>query len=130
MISTQRIVYCTNPHCTDPVNTVGNRLCANCFTPLVYRYVWAVDTKKHNLESGEKIASRYEVVSPQIWLDTQPIVIPETLEKLPKKVLPYLRLYQHRLHVPHAYGFTKLHQDSEDNILLLENAPIDDKGSL
>ena len=130
MISTQRIVYCTNPHCTDPVNTVGNRLCANCFTPLIYRYVWAVDTKKNNLESGEKIAARYEVISPQIWLDTQPILIPEAVEKLPNKVIPYLRLHQHRLHVPHVYGFTRLSQDSEDNILLLENAPINDKGSL
>ena len=130
MISTQRIVYCTNSHCTDPVNTVGNRLCANCFTPLVYRYLWAVDTKKNNLEPGEKVASRYEVISPQIWLDTQPIVIPEALEKLPNNVFPYLRLHQYRLHVPHVYGFTQLTQDNEDNILLLENAPIDDKGSL
>ncbi|MGB6297117.1 MAG: protein phosphatase 2C domain-containing protein [Rivularia sp. (in: cyanobacteria)] len=130
MISTQRIVYCTNPHCTDPINTVGNRLCANCFTPIVYQYVWAVDTQKNNLESGEKIDQRYEVISPQIWLDTQPIVIPETLEKLPNKVIPYLRLHQYRLHVPHVYGFTKISKDSEDNILLLENAPINDKGSL
>ena len=130
MISTQRIVYCTNPHCTDPVNTVGNRLCANCFTPIVYRYVWAVDTKKNNLESGEKVASRYEVISPQIWLDTQPIAIPETSEKLSRSVLPYLRLHQYQLHIPHIYGFTRLSPDSEDNILLLENAPINDKGSL
>ena len=130
MISTQKIVYCTNTHCTDPVNTLGNRLCANCFTPLMYQYVWAVDTKKNHLESGEKIDGRYEVISPQIWLDTQPILIPETLDKLPNKVLPYLRLHQHRLHVPHVYGFTKIRKDSEDNILLLENAPIDDKGSL
>ncbi|AFY55087.1 serine/threonine protein phosphatase [Rivularia sp. PCC 7116] len=130
MISTQRIVYCTNPHCTDPINTVGNRLCANCFTPLVYRYVWAVDSKKYNLEPGEKIASRYEVISPQIWLDTQPIVVPETQEKLPIDVLPYLRLHQYQLHVPHVYGFTRLPQDSEDQILLLENAPINEKGSL
>ncbi|MEM6752354.1 MAG: protein phosphatase 2C domain-containing protein [Cyanobacteria bacterium P01_C01_bin.38] len=130
MISTQRIVYCTNPHCTDPVNTVGNRLCANCFTPLTYRYVWAVNTKQNNLESGEKIDGRYEVISPQIWLDTQPILIPETLEKLPDKALPYLRLHQYSLHVPHVYGFTQIRQNSEDNILLLENAPINDKGSL
>ncbi|MEO0932685.1 MAG: protein phosphatase 2C domain-containing protein [Cyanobacteria bacterium J06641_2] len=130
MISTQRKVYCTNPHCTDPVNTVGNRLCANCFTPIVYRYVWAVDSKKYNFEPGEIIASRYEVISPQIWLDTQPIVIPEVSEQLPKEVLPYLRLHQYQLNIPHVYGFTRLRQDSEDKILLLENAPINDKGSL
>lgn len=130
MISTQRIVYCTNPHCSDPVNTVGNRLCANCFTPLVYRYVWAVGKNKINLEPGEKIASRYEVISPEIWLDTQPIAIPDIPDKLPKKVIPYLRLHQHQLHIPHVYGFARLRKDSEDNILLLENAPIDDKGRL
>ncbi|MEO1374431.1 MAG: protein phosphatase 2C domain-containing protein [Cyanobacteria bacterium J06635_10] len=130
MLSTQRIVYCTNPHCTDPVNTVGNRLCANCFTPLVYRYVWAIDTKKNKRSPGEKVASRYEVISPQIWLDTQPIVVPEILEKIPKKVIPYLRLHQYKLHVPHVYGFVRSAQENEDNILLLENVPINDKGSL
>lgn len=139
MISTQRIVYCTNPHCTDPINTYGNRLCANCFTPLVYRYLWAVDTKKIQREPGEKIDHRYEVISPQIWLDTQPIVIPELTEKIPTIILPYLRLHQHRLHVPHIYGFARYAnhqagglspQESEDDILLLENVPINDKGSL
>ena len=130
MITTQRVVYCTNPHCTDPINTVGNRLCANCFTPLTYRYVWAVGTKKHNLEPGEKVASRYEVFSTQIWLDTQPIAIPDIPEKLPKKVIPYLSLHQHRLHLPRVYGLLPLHQTGADDILLLENAPINDKGSL
>ena len=129
MISTQRTVYCPNLHCTDPVNTVGNRLCANCFTPLVYRYVWAVDSKKNNLEPGEKVHDRYEVVSPQIWLDTQPIAIPDTSENLPNSVIPYLRLHQYRLHIPHVYGFTQLRQN-EEKILLLENVPINEKGSL
>ncbi len=129
MISTQRIVYCTNPHCTDPINTVGNRLCANCLTPLVYRYVWAVGTKNHNWQPGDKIAARYEVISPQIWLDTQPILIPDISENLPNKVIPYLRLHTLRSHVPHVYGFARS-QPGEDNILLLENAPINDKGSL
>ncbi|MBE9217124.1 protein phosphatase 2C domain-containing protein [Plectonema cf. radiosum LEGE 06105] len=130
MISTQRIVYCTNPHCTDPVNTYGNRLCANCLTPLTYKYLWAVDTKKINLEPGEKIASRYQVISPQIWLDTQPILIPDISEKIPDKLIPYLRLHNLRSHLPHVYGFVRLPQNNNDNILLLENAPINDKGSL
>ncbi len=138
MIETRRIVYCTNPHCSDPINTIGNRLCANCFTPLVYRYLWAVNTTKNHLEAKEKNTSRYEVISPQIWLDAQPNAIPDIPDKLPNKVIPYLRLHQHRLHLPHVYGFAGYEkqagglspQESDDDILLLENVPINDKGRL
>ncbi|AFZ25283.1 serine/threonine protein phosphatase [Cylindrospermum stagnale PCC 7417] len=128
MISTQRIIYCLNPDCNQPINPVGDRFCASCQTPLIHRYLWASTPMSVEISPGTKIADRYEVITQQIWLDTQPGLPPFVPELLPPFVTPYLRLYQERLHLPQAYGFVgSLTGDAED-ILLLENAPIDESG--
>ncbi|WP_026082629.1 PP2C family protein-serine/threonine phosphatase [Mastigocladopsis repens] len=124
MISNQRIIYCTNPSCTQPINSVGDSVCATCQTPLVYRYLWATGSSVAEIQPGEKVANRYEVITPSIWLDTQPGLLPDIPEELSKEIVSYLRLYQHRLHIPQAYGF------AYNDILLLENAPIDETGNL
>ena len=123
MISQERIIYCTNPGCTNPINSVGeSRLCASCQTPLVHRYIWA--TGEHQaIRRGELIKDRYEVITSQIWLDIQPLQLPEIPEELPKAIIPYLRLSSDRSHLPQVYGFA-------DDILLLENVPIDETGNL
>ncbi|MBR8833542.1 MAG: protein phosphatase 2C domain-containing protein [Stigonema ocellatum SAG 48.90 = DSM 106950] len=123
MISTQRIIYCTNPGCTNPINPVGESLCASCQTPLVHQYLWVTGERQGNIRLGKKVADRYEVITPQIWLDTQPGLLPHIPEELPKEIIPYLQLYQQRLHLPQVYGF-------EGDILLLENIPIDETGNL
>jgi protein phosphatase len=123
MISTQRIIHCTNPSCTQPINSVGDSVCANCQTPLVYRYLWATGSSVADIQPGEKVANRYEVISPRIWLDTQPGLLPHIPEELPKEIEFYLRLYQYRLHIPQVYGWA-------NDILLLENAPINETGNL
>lgn len=123
MISSQeRIIYCTNPGCTNPINSVGySRLCASCQTPLVHRYIWA--TGEHQaIRPGELIKDRYEVITSQIWLDIQPGQLPDIPEELPKAIIPYLRLSSDRS-LPQVYGFA-------DDILLLENVPIDETGNL
>ncbi len=123
MISTQRIIYCTNPGCTNPINPVGERLCTSCQTPLVHRHLWVTDLCQANIQPGDKVANRYEVITPQIWLDTQPGLLPDLPEELPKEIIPYLQLYQQRLHLPQVYGFV-------GDIILLENVPIDETGNL
>ena len=122
MISTQRIIYCTNPGCTNPINPVGERLCATCQTPLVHRYLWVTGERQVKIQSGEKVADRYEVITPQIWLDTQPGLLPDIPEELPKAIIPYLQLYQRRLHLPQVYGF-------KGDTILLENVPINEIGN-
>jgi protein phosphatase len=123
MILQERIIYCTNPGCTNPINSVGeSRLCASCQTPLIHRYIWA--TGEHQaIPPGELIKERYEVITSQIWLDIQPLQVPEIPEQLPKAIIPYLRLSSDRSHLPQVYGFA-------DDILLLENVPIDETGNL
>ncbi|WP_044500750.1 protein phosphatase 2C domain-containing protein [Nostoc sp. PCC 7107] len=128
MISTERIIYCINPSCDRPANSIEERICTNCQTPLIHRYLWATGTLAANILPETQVAERYEVIQQQIWLDTQPGLPPETLQDLPQAVIPYLKLYQQQLHLPQVYGFAFF--ENEDNILLLENAPIDITGNL
>ncbi|WP_392533263.1 protein phosphatase 2C domain-containing protein [Nostoc sp. C117] len=130
MIFTQRIIYCINPNCNDPINPEGNDFCVSCQTPLVHRYLWAVGSLSAKIPPNTKVANRYEVIEPQVWLDTQPGLPPDVPEELPKEVIPYLRLYQEWLHLPQAYGFAHDLEEGVADILLLENVPIDKMGHI
>ncbi|MHC5735620.1 PP2C family protein-serine/threonine phosphatase [Nostoc sp.] len=130
MISTQLIIFCINPRCNNPINPMGDSVCASCQTPLVHRYLWATGSLSAQISPGTKVADRYEVIKQQIWLDTQPGLPPDVPEELPTEVIPYLRLYQERLHLPQAYGFASNLEEDTTDILLLENAPIDKTGNI
>ncbi|AKG23547.1 PP2C family protein-serine/threonine phosphatase [Calothrix sp. 336/3] len=122
MIATRQKIYCTNPDCSQPINSVGDRLCGNCQTPIEYRYLWAVGAVGE-LNPSETIAQRYEVISGQLWLDTHPQELPQIPPEVPPEIQSYLRLYPQRLHLPQVYGYL-------DDILLLENIPTDNRGNL
>lgn len=128
MISTTRIIHCTNPNCTHPVNPLGNRVCGNCQTPLSKRYLWAIGKSVPKINLSEVVADRYEVIASQIWLDTKPGQLPELPEQLPADVIPYLRLCSLRSHIPQVYGYINSHLEGTEKILLLENVPIDNSG--
>ena len=128
MISTTRIIHCTNPSCTHPVNPLGNRVCGNCQTPLSKRYLWAIGESVPKINLSEVVADRYEVIAPQIWLDTKPGQLPELPEQLPADVIPYLRLCSLGAHIPQVYGYINSHLEGTQKILLLENVPIDNSG--
>ncbi|WP_448268967.1 protein phosphatase 2C domain-containing protein [Nostoc sp. DSM 114159] len=130
MISTQLIIFCINPRCNSPINPMGDNVCASCQTPLVHRYLWATGSLAAYIPPGTKVADRYEVIKQQIWLDTQPGLPPDVPEELPAAVIPYLQLYQQRLHLPQAYGFASNLEEDTTDILLLENAPIDKTGNI
>ncbi|MCU0565122.1 MAG: protein phosphatase 2C domain-containing protein [Oculatellaceae cyanobacterium Prado106] len=121
-------LQCANPECQHPANDLGKRLCDRCHQPLVYRYVWAIGAKAAQFEAGTFIAHRYVVMSPQIWLDTQPLFPPE-VPNIPDEALPYLHLYRHRLHLPNLHGFCPTTTNSPP-IFLLDNAPINESGIL
>jgi protein phosphatase len=125
MLSSQRIINCPNLECDQPLNSVGDTICNCCHTPLIYRYLWATGNQVAEIPPGTKVADRYEVIKPQIWLDTQPALLPHIPTEIPNIVLPYLRLYSQHLHIPQAYGFTSL-AEIDGDILLLENAPVDE----
>ncbi|HEY9800919.1 MAG TPA: protein phosphatase 2C domain-containing protein [Leptolyngbyaceae cyanobacterium] len=130
MPSTERIIYCINQQCEQPINPVGERVCASCQTPLVHRYLWAAGSLTTEIPLGTKVADRYEVVKPQVWLDTRPGLIPQAPQELPADVLPYLRLYPERSHLPQIYALLPSFSEGADDILLLENVPIDEEGNI
>lgn len=122
-------LQCPNPICLHPDNAFGQQQCERCGTPLVYRYLWAVGAQAASLTDETLASDRYRVIRPQIWLDRQPALLPSPLNGLPEQALPYLHLYNHRLHVPELYGFYTVEALSPP-ILLLANSPIDETGTL
>ncbi|GAB1541606.1 protein phosphatase 2C domain-containing protein [Scytonema sp. NUACC21] len=112
------------------MNSVGDSVCASCQTPIVYRYLWATGLSTTELQPGEIVADRYEIITPQIWLETLPGRSPDTPEDIPEFITPYLRLYHQRLHLPQVYGFVYSPMRDGKPIFLLENGPIDETGNL
>lgn len=125
-------IYCPNLDCAAPLNEFGSAMCGHCQTPLIYRYVWAVGEVVLRLPVGSHVEGRYYIKAPQIWLDTQPGLLPEFPPvDLPDEMLPYLHLYPYRLHVPEIHGITpKDGQPETASLLLLENMPLDAQGNL
>jgi len=100
-------------------------------TPLINRYLWVTGSAATSLPVGEQVRERYQVIAPQIWQDMHPELPPEAPEQLTGNILPYLRLYPHRLHVPEVYGVCQLRESvPESVVILLENVPIDPSGEL
>ena len=85
-------------------------------------YLWVVGTDTEMLPVDELVGQRYRVVSPRIWLDTQPDQRPRAVDTFPPQALPYLRAHPHRLHLPGLYDLVE--RTGAEPILLLENAPI------
>lgn len=123
-------IYCSNPTCSAPLNEVGRVVCANCHTPLTYRYLWAVGSKIEQFAPGQVVAGRYYVSAPRIWLDTQPRLTPDVADRWSDEVTPYLHLYPYRLHLPEVYGFYLDEEQPSEEALLLENVPLDASGLL
>ncbi|MGK7923390.1 MAG: PP2C family serine/threonine-protein phosphatase [Trichodesmium sp.] len=130
MINSAPLIYCSNINCPHPPNSWGRQECEACQTPLIYRYLWAVNPGVE-IAVGELLGDRYYVVAPQVWLDTKPGQSPFTYEELPDYILPYLKLYPHRLHTPEVYGFYQHGEQTYPlDILLLDNIPLDSQGNL
>lgn len=94
-----------------------------------YPYLWAVGEVAAQKPPDTIVRDRYQVVAPHIWADTKPQIEPHVPALLPDEALPYLHLYAQRLHVPQVYGFYR-DEDTNREILLLENAPLDGTGTL
>ncbi|NEP17395.1 MAG: serine/threonine protein phosphatase [Leptolyngbya sp. SIO4C1] len=91
------------------------------------QYVWALGDGVREVPLGQQVDSRYRVVSPCIWLDTQANQPPQVPDAIPAFAQPYLKAHPHRLHVPGAYGIC--HHQGEP-VLLLDNIPVSRSGKL
>ncbi|MGG6298235.1 PP2C family protein-serine/threonine phosphatase [Leptolyngbya sp. AN02str] len=118
-------MQCANPSCLFDGNSLDAVTCGECGKPLVRRFLWAVGNRVDQIGPGTLVGDRYHVTAPYIWLDTRPSKPPEAPAELPASVLPYLKLFPYRLHVPTIYGFAVWESTA---VLLLENAPLDALG--
>ncbi|HEY9616235.1 MAG TPA: PP2C family serine/threonine-protein phosphatase, partial [Microcoleaceae cyanobacterium] len=133
MSASQPQIYCPNLNCSAPLNDFGCSICANCQTPLIHRYLWAVAVPPATQPAvGTLVAGRYYVQSAQTWLDTQPGLLPDfPTAELPDELLPYLYLYPYRLHVPEVYGICPTGEaELFSGVFFLENAAFDREGNL
>ncbi|MBI4782086.1 MAG: protein phosphatase 2C domain-containing protein [Oscillatoriophycideae cyanobacterium NC_groundwater_1537_Pr4_S-0.65um_50_18] len=128
-------IQCVNSDCLHPDNAPDQAVCDRCQTPLVHRYLWASSgancgvVNPANIPVDTKVADRYWVIRPQIWLDTQPVRAADVPNLMPETALAYLYLYSHRLHLPGLYGFCAETEETPA-IALLDNAPLDATGQL
>lgn len=115
---------CPNEYCK-AANHESEKLCQQCGTPIVKRYLWATGGKEvENLEIGEVIAERYWQKSARIFVDTKPGLPPQTpVAEISQTLKPYLRLISYRLQVPQVYGLLPLEKTTQE-IFLLEQAAI------
>ncbi len=119
-------ITCPNYTCEHP-NPEHNQFCEKCRTPLPKRYLWVVGTgvkKFKELNIGEILADRYVFKGDRILLDTQPGKVPDVPVEIPDLVLPYLRLFAERIHIPQVYGQLVDQKITKDDIWLLEQGPI------
>ena len=123
-------IHCAHPPCQS-VNPLENSLCEACGFPLVKRYLWAVGDWIKAFQVGELLEERYLLESDHILLDTLPAQIPLGLEEIPPRIMPYLKLFPLRLHIPGVYGFLPSPDPEMDlNVWLLEYGalPLDNQG--
>lgn len=126
-------IQCQNLTCLAP-NAVTNKFCEKCGTPLVKRYLWmSGEWIKTYYRLEELIDDRYLVKQPQIVLDTKPTLAPQAPDEFPAHILPYLKLFSYRLHVPQVYGYIPTPDEQIDmTVWFLEygSIPTDSTGEL
>ena len=94
------------------------------------RYLWAIGSQSDNATIGSTIADRYQVVAPRIWVDRNPERAPDAPQVLPPESQIYLKQIRESLHIPQVYGFCDGRAQGMGDVMLLENAPIDEHGQL
>lgn len=117
------MLQCSNEYCKAP-NDQTDKFCQLCATPLIKRYLWAVE-EIEAYQIGSLVGDRYLLKSNRILLDTKPGLLPETaFPEISDAIKPYLRLIPYQLHIPQVYGLVSLGEQKAKKILLLEQAPI------
>jgi protein phosphatase len=96
------------------------------------RYLWAADPQAAWIPPHKLVENRYQVVAPQLWLDTKSNQQPIALWPLPDLALPYVHLSPYHLHLPQLHGFCLLGRSGKKavEIPLLDNVPIEPHGQL
>ncbi len=127
MASTVIKIQCVNERCKT-FNALEEKFCSRCRTPMVKRYLWSSGNIESEYQVGELIQNRFYYYAEKIVIDTQPNLIPPLTPTIPEEIVPYLKLFSHRLYLPQIYGYIK-HPDSVW-LLEYESIPLNEQGEL
>lgn len=125
-------IECSNSQC-QAANPLNSRFCERCGTPLVRNYLRASGEWVKVYKVGELIDHRYLLKQPRVALDTKPGLPPNSPEKFPSHILPYLKLFPYRLHIPQVYSYLPSPDEELDlEVWFLEygTVPTDQDGEL
>jgi protein phosphatase len=119
------MIYCPNLRCRAP-SPEGEPVCQKCGTSIPQRYLWVADPGAQPHQVGDCLADRYQFKSAQVVLDTQPGLPLSSAFDITDNVLPYLKLFPVRLHLPQLYSLLKVETSTgeTDVLTLLESAPL------
>lgn len=120
-------IQCVNKRC-QTTNLLENTFCSKCKTPIVKRYLRIEGNSEKDYKVEELINDRFLLWDSNIVIDTKPdvpLLFPDTV---PENIVPYLKLFSHRLHIPQIYGF--LDDSFQQYLLEYESIPLDDQGHL
>jgi protein phosphatase len=119
------VIYCPNLRCRT-ANPEGVCVCPRCGTSIPHRYLWVAGSSPQARKAGDVVLDRYLFRSAQVVVDTQPGLPLSSAFDIPDRVLPYLKLFPLRLHLPQLYSLIKLETAAgeADSLELLEGAPL------
>ncbi|ACK71868.1 protein serine/threonine phosphatase [Gloeothece citriformis PCC 7424] len=119
MDNSEATLQCQNLTCLAS-NPATHQFCLKCGTPLVRRYLRVIgDGVKTDYQPGELLDERYLIKQSQIVLDTKPALSPQAPEEFPNFILPYLKLFSYKLHIPQIYGYIPPSDDQKDQTMWL-----------
>jgi protein phosphatase len=118
-------IYCPNLRCRT-ANPEGVCVCPNCGTSIPQRYLWVAGSPSPAYKAGDTLLERYLFRSPQVVVDTQPGLPLSSAFDIADSVLPYLKLFPFRLHLPQLYSLIKFETAAGEpsTLELLEGAPL------
>ncbi|NJM66864.1 MAG: SpoIIE family protein phosphatase [Acaryochloris sp. RU_4_1] len=116
-------LHCPNLRCR-AINTDRDQFCQKCGTYLPKRFLWAVGSGAYTFDVGDLLGDRFLFRGSQVVFDTQPGLPLKMDIDLPETLVPYLKLFPYRLHIPQIYTLLSLDEPSPSLLLLLEEVPL------
>jgi protein phosphatase len=116
-------LHCPNLRCR-AINTDRDQFCQKCGTYLPKRFLWAVGSGAYAFHVGDLLRDRFLFRGSQVVFDTQPGLPLKMDIDLPETLVPYLKLFPYRLHIPQIYTLLSLEEPSPSLLLLLEEFPL------
>jgi protein phosphatase len=120
-------INCPNLRCR-AANSEEASVCKVCGTSIPRRYLWVMGARSTPTpyQTGDMLLDRYLFKGSQVVLDTQPGLPLSSAFDITDDVLPYLKLFPFRLHIPQLYSLLKIETPTDEPLVLalLEDAPL------